>query len=139
MADIAKVGRPSLSSLLPPQANTIVGLDAGEAIAAGDICYIKAADGKVYKSDGGAADEAAECHGMVLQAAAIGQGVTLVFDVNVRYGSGLTPGEKVYVSGATAGALADAASTGGIEPVGFCVDATRIRIWQSRYSRTEVS
>jgi hypothetical protein len=58
--------------------------------------------------------------------------VTLVFDVNINYGSGLTPGAKVYLS-ATAGAIDDAATTGGTAPIGFCVDATRIHVWQSRY------
>ncbi len=132
MADLAKSGTPSLSSVLPPQNDTITGLLAGEAIAAGDICYIKS-DGKVWLSDGSAADAAAVCDGMALVAAAVGEAVTLIFNVNVRYAAAMTPGTRYYVS-ATAGALADEASTGGIEPVAMAIDATRIRIWQSRYS-----
>lgn len=137
MAVIAKAGTPSLASALPPQSSSITGLVAGEAIAAGDICYIDG-DGTVKKSDGGAADDAARCDGIVLVAAATGEAVSLYFDVNVRYGAGLTPGERVYVS-ETAGALEDVATTGGLEPVGFCVDATRIRLWQSRYTEIGVS
>lgn len=132
MGNLSKSGTPSLSSVLPPQNDTITGLLAGEAIAAGDVCYIKS-DGKVYKSDGSAADAAARVDGIVLVAAAAGEAVTLLFNVNVRYGSGMTPGTRFYVS-ADAGLLADAPSTGGIEPVAFAIDATRIRVWQSRYS-----
>lgn len=132
MADIAKSGTPSLCSVLPGQDKTISGLLAGEAIAAGDACYIKS-DGKVWLSTGAAANAAAEVHGFAAKAAAVGEAVTLVFDVNIRYGAGMTPGAKFYLSGAVAGAIADAASTGGVGQIGFCVDATRIRVWQSRY------
>ena len=120
MADIAKSGTPSLASVTN-QINSLAGLLAGEAIAAGDACYIKASDGKVYKSTGAAANAAAEVHGYAAQAASIGEALTLVWDVRVRYGAGLTPGAKVYLSGATAGALADAASTGGTKPIGLYV------------------
>lgn len=133
MADVAKSGTPSLSTVVPCPAHHISGLEAGEALAVGDACYIKASDGKVYKSTGAAANAAAKVDGFVLQAAAAGDGVSLYFDVNVRYGSGLTPGARYYLSGATAGALADAASTGGTAPVAFAIDATRIRVLQSRY------
>lgn len=131
MADIAKSGNPSLSSLVPGQDKTISGLVAGEAIAIGDACYIKS-DGKVWKSTGAAANAAAKVDGFAMGAAAVNEAVTLVFDVNMRYGSGLTPGARVFLS-ATAGAIADAATTGGTAPIGFCVDATRVRVWQSRY------
>lgn len=131
MAAIAKSGTPSLSSVLPGQDKTISGLLAGEAIAAGDACYIKS-DGKIWKSTGAAANAAADVHGFAAKAAAVGEAVTLVFDVNFRYGAGLTPGTKVYLA-TTAGTLEDAATTGGTAPIGFVVDATRIRVWQSRY------
>jgi hypothetical protein len=132
MADIAKSGTPSLSSVLPGQDKTISGLLAGEAIAAGDACYIKS-DGKIWKSTGAAANAAAKVDGFAAQAASVGEAVTLVFEVNFRYGAAMTPGARIYLSGATAGAIADAASTGGTAPVGFCIDATRVRVWQSRY------
>lgn len=132
MADVAKSGTVSLASLVPGQDKTIAGLLAGETIAAGDACYIKS-DGKVWKSTGASANAAAQVDGFAMGGAVLNEAVTLVFDVNLRYGSGLTPGARVYLSGATAGALADASSTGGTAPVGFCVDATRIRVWQSRY------
>jgi hypothetical protein len=131
MAVIAKSGTPSLSSVLPGQDKTISGLLAGEAIAAGDACYINA-DGKVYKSTGAAANAAAKVDGFAAREAGINEAVTLVFDVNFRYGSGMTPGARIYLA-ATAGLIDGAATTGGTAPIGFVVDATRIRVWQSRY------
>jgi hypothetical protein len=131
MADIAKSGTPSLASLLPPQNCQIAGLKAGEALAAGDACYIKS-DGLVWRSIGTAANAAAKCDGFAAEACAVGEAVTLFYDVTFRYGAGLTPGARYYV-GAAAGALADAATTGGTAPVGFAIDATRIRVLQSRY------
>jgi hypothetical protein len=132
MATVAKSGTPSLATTVPCPAHTISGLYAGEALAAGDLAYIKASDGKVYKSDGSAADAEAKVDGMVLQAAPIGEAVSLYFDVTVRYGAGMTPGARLYLS-ATDGLIDDAATTGGTAPIGFVVDATRIRVWQSRY------
>lgn len=52
--------------------------------------------------------------------------------MNFRYGAALTPGADLFLA-ASAGALADAASTGGSAPIGYVVDATRIHVWQSRY------
>jgi len=131
MAVIAKSGTPSLSSVLPGQDKTISGLLAGEAIAAGDACYIKS-DGKIWKSDGTSANAAAKVDGFAACASAVGEAVTLVFDVNFRYGAGMTPGARIYLM-TTAGLISDAATTGGTAPIGFVVDATRIRVWQSRY------
>lgn len=133
MADIAKSGTPSLSTQLPsPDRQVGSGLVAGEAIAAWDACYIKN-DGLVYKSTGAAANAAAKVDGFAARAAASGEAVTLYEGVDARYGSGLTPGARYYLSGATAGALADAASTGGTAPVAKALDTTRIRVWQSTY------
>jgi hypothetical protein len=133
MPDIARTGTPSLSSLTPGQDKTISGLLAGETIAAGDACYI-ASTGKVMKSIGTAANAAAKVDGFAMGGAVLNEAVTLVFDVNMRYGSGMTPGARIYLSATAGGGLiSDAATTGGTEPIGFVVDATRIRIWQSRY------
>ena len=131
MAEIAKSGIPSLASVLPPQNNNIAGLKAGEAIAAGDACRINAADGLVYRSSGAAATIAANVHGYAAEACALGEAVTLLHGVNFRYGAGLTPGASYFLSGTVAGGIADAASTGGTVPLGFAVDATRIRLMQS--------
>lgn len=131
MATIAKSGTPSLTSVLPPQSSQIAGLKAGAALTAGDPCYIDSS-GLVQLSTGAAATAPAKVRGYAAEACASGEAVTLFFDVVFRYGAGLTPGTDVYL-GATAAVLADAASTGGTAPIGFVVDATRIRLWQSRY------
>ena len=132
MADLVKSGTPSLSTLTPDHSCQVgSGLLAGEAIAAGDVCYIKS-DGKVWKSNGTAANAAAKADGIAMRASAVGEAVTIMRNVEMHYGASLTPGARYYVS-ATAGALADAASTGGTAPVAFAVDATRIRFIGSYY------
>lgn len=132
MADIAKSGTPSLSHVLPPANHKLSGLLAGEDIAAGDACYIKASDGKAWKSTGTAANAAAKVRGYAAQAASSGEAVTLLFGVTFRYGAGMSPGAEVFLS-ATAGAIADAATTGGTASIGFVVDATRVFLRQSTY------
>jgi len=131
LATLVKSGTPSLASALPDASQKITGLLAGEAIAVGDVCYIAAA-GTIFRSNGTAATAPAKCDGMAVVAAAIGEAVTLIHDVNVRYGATLTPGARYYVS-ATAGALDDVATIGGTSPVAFAIDATRIHIMLSRY------
>lgn len=129
MAEIAKSGTPSYSSIAPPQSSTIVGLLAGEAIAAGDACRINAADGRVYRASGAAANANARVSGFAAVAApAAGDPVTLLCDGNINYGSGLTIGALYYLSGTVAGGLADVASVGGTKAIAYAVDATRVRI-----------
>ena len=132
MAAVAKSGTPSLASVLPPQNCQLAGLLAGENIAAGDACYINSS-GVVIRSTGAAANAAAKVRGFAAEAVNNGEAVTLVWDVNLRYGSGLTPGADYYLSGSTAGGLDTATSTGGTAPIAYAVDATRIRVFQSRY------
>lgn len=132
MADIAKSGTPTLASVLPPQNNRPGGLRAGEAIAAADACYIKS-DGLAWRSIGTAVNAAAKVRGFALAAASVGEAVTLVHDVNFNYGAGMTPGVDVFLSSAVAGAIADAASTGGTAPIGYVFDATRVHLKQSHY------
>lgn len=131
MAEIAKNGNPSIASILPPANDKITGLYAGENIAIGDACYIKTADGKVYRSTGAAAGAAAVVDGFAFVAANAGEAVTLIRSVVVAYGSALSPGSFVYLSGVTVGGLADAASVGGTTPIGRVIDATRIFLQKS--------
>lgn len=132
MAILNKSGTPSPCSRLWPANAQIPGLLAGEAIAAGDACYVKS-DGLVWKSIGTSANAAARVDGFAAEAAASGEACTLLFDMNFHYGAGQTPGARYYVNQTTAGALQDSASTGGTEAVAFAVDATRIHVFQSRY------
>lgn len=131
MATVAKSGTPSLSTTVPCPAHHIAGLLAGEALSAGDLVYIKS-DGKVWKSNGTAANAAAKVDGMVFVDTAVGEACSIYFNVNVRYGSGMTPGARLYLQ-TTAGLISDAATTGGTAPIGFVIDATRIRVMQSTY------
>lgn len=124
MATVAKVGAPSICSVLPPATNRLNELLAGEAIAAGDVLYVKN-DGKVWKATGAAANAAALYAGVAATAASVNEPVTPVFGCCMRYGTGLTPGTRYFVS-VTAGAIDDAATTGGTVAVGFAVDDTRI-------------
>lgn len=103
-------------------------LIAGEDLDAVSPCYIKNSDGKVYMSNGTAANEAAGFDGFVPRAAKAGQPVTL-FGVGARfrYASGLTPGAKLYI-GATAGRLDTAATTGDAVGVARAINATDIRV-----------
>lgn len=130
MAQIAKSGTPSLASVTT-QLTSMSGLVAGEAIAAGDACYIKS-DGKLWLATGTAANAAAKVYGFACQAASVGEACTVAWSVRFRYGAGLTPGAQVFLS-ATAGTLSDVATTGGTAPIGVVVDATRIELWQARY------
>ena len=130
MAAVSKSGTPSLATTNPSNNSRISGLLAGEAIAAGDACYIKS-DGKVWKSTGAAANAAAAVDGFAAIAAAAGESCTLYHDVTFRYGAGLTPGAGYYLSGTTAGGLDTAASTGGTMVIARAIDATRIRVKQS--------
>lgn len=132
MATLTKAGF-SLSTFKPEgQAYLGSGFVAGEAITAGDICYIKS-DGKVWKSNGTSANAAARADGIAMETAAANtSGVTLMRGIDVQYATGLTPGARYYVS-ATAGALDDAATTGGTGACAFALDTTRIRFTGSSY------
>lgn len=129
MALISKSGTPTLSSVLPPQ-NTVVGsgMKAGEAIAAGDVCYI-AADGDANLCDSDAL-ATARADGIAARAASNGEAVTLMRYIEMEYGSGLTPGTLLYVGG-TAGRLDNAPNAFAAVPVAIVVDATRILFWGS--------
>ena len=125
MALIAKSGTPSLASPHPTGGDLIRGLKAGEAIEAGDVCYI-ADDGTIMRSVGTADDAKAVAFGIAAGKTPAGEAVTLFRNVSIHYGSGLTPGAPLYV-GATAGRLDDGATTGGTAVVARVIDATRIQ------------
>jgi len=133
VAEVSKSGVPSLASLLPSANNKTTGLLAGEALAAGDACYIRASDGRVMRSTGAATGVAAKVRGFAAEACAAGQAVTLFHDVKFRYGAALTPGADLFLSGTVVGGLADAASIGGTASVGYVVSATLIQVMLSRY------
>ena len=103
-------------------------LVAGEDLDVAAPCYIKSSDGKIYMSNGTAANEAAEVVGFSARAVKSGQPVTLFGKgARFRYGSGLTPGDKYFI-GATAGRLDTAATTGDAVGVAQAVTAKDIRV-----------
>jgi hypothetical protein len=104
-------------------------LFAGEAIIVGSPCYIKSSDGKVYNTNGTAANEAAKCDGFAGATYAAGEAITLLGrGTRFNYGSGLTIGANLY-AGATAGRLDDAPTTGGTIVIARVVTSTDIRVF----------
>lgn len=128
MALLTRASDASVDASTAMFAEQVSGLIAGEAIDANAACYIKAADGKVYMSNGTAADAAAKVDGFSAQAAAAGQGVTLLGrGTRMRYGTGLTIGALYYLA-ATAGRLDTAATVGGTVALAKAISATDVRI-----------
>lgn len=129
MADLAKSSKASIDATTAMLAPQISGLIAGENIPVMSPCYIKASDGKVYRTSGAAANELARCAGICPRAANATEPVTL-FGLGTRfsYSDGLlTPGALYFIS-ATAGLIADAASTGDAVGVFQAVTTEDLRI-----------
>jgi hypothetical protein len=127
MATLTKSASASLDASTGSFAPQKTGnLFAGEALGAVVPCYIKSADGLVYQSNGTAANEAAKFDGFTARATAAGEPVTLFgIGARFRYGTGLTIGNDLFVS-ATAGALDNAATTGGLRAIARVMTATDI-------------
>lgn len=111
------------SALYAPQiAGLVAGEDLNDACAA---CRV-GSDGKVYQSNGTAADANAKVDGFNAQAAKKGQGVTLFGrGLRMRYGSGLTPGALYYLA-ATSGRLDTAATVGGTVALAKAITTTDV-------------
>lgn len=98
---------------------------AGEAIAAGDNCYVKN-DGLAWLATGAAANAAARVRGQAATAADVGEAVTLTRGLRFYYAAAtLTPGADLYLA-TTAGGLDTAVTTGGTVPIAFAVDSSRV-------------
>lgn len=136
MADVSKTGVPSVATGAPPNNCRITGLLAGEALAAFDALYIKASDGLAYKATAAALNEAAVIAGYAATAASSGEAVTLIWNVTAGYGANIggtlkAPGTLLYLSAVTAGALADAAGVGSVQPCAQVIDAAgRLYVWR---------
>jgi hypothetical protein len=130
MADVARVANASGDTTHLQKVAQITGDEyAGEDLPAVAPIYKKASDGLWYKSNGAAANEAATCWGFTPKAYKTGQAIVAYgIGARFRYGSAMTVGAKLFVSGATAGLLADAASTGGTVAVARAISATDIQI-----------
>ena len=82
------------------QTGNMVTAEAGQTIAAGEICYVHLTDGKVYVSDTGTADEI-RANGIAQSAASSGADVTLQTS-GVWITTGLTDKEDYYLGAAGA-------------------------------------
>ena len=126
MALLTRASTASVDASTAMFAAQVAGLVAGENIDACAPCYIKAADGKVYMSNGTAANAAAKVDGFSAQSCKAGSGVTLLGPgLRMSYGTGLTIAALYYVA-ATAGRLDTAATTGGLTAVAKAISATDI-------------
>ena len=97
-------------TMLAPQTKA----PAGEDLAAGDVVYCKASDGKLYKADGDAADEKARFWGIVPAIVKAGE-AAVAFGIGAKikyFDTAIAVGTRLFIS-VNAGNLADAASTGG--------------------------
>jgi hypothetical protein len=128
MAVVTRDTRAHYDASTAALAFQISGLIAGEDINAGEAAYIKAADGKIYRSLGAAANEAAKVDGFSPRDAKAGQALTLYGrGTRFRWATGLTPGANLYL-GAAVGTLDTAPTTGGLVPIARAIDGTDIRI-----------
>lgn len=128
MALVTRGTTASIDTIQGQKAPYISGVFAGEPLDALAPCYIKAADGLVYMSNGTGNNAAAKCHGFTPKAYSTGQALSLYGPgTRAEYGSGLTPGAPLYV-GATAGRLDAAATTGGLVPVAIALNAKEIAV-----------
>ena len=128
MALITNAADASLDVSTAQFAPQITGLYAGEDIPACSPCYIKSSDGKLYLSNGTAANEAAEFAGVSPRSAKAGQPLT-VFGLGARFrlSTGLTPGDLLYI-GATAGRWDTSATTGDASGTLQVLTSTDVRV-----------
>jgi hypothetical protein len=125
-----------MSNLSPTAANvkrvsgSIFQKTAGAAVVRGDVCYLKASDGKAYLGQCDGTTEEAEALYMALNDAAADQPVTLQKGGEINLGAILTVG-VVYVLSATAGKiapLADLVSTNKLTIVGTARTTSILRL-----------
>ena len=128
MALVTRSADASIDATSAMYAPQVADLLAGEDIDMAAPCYLNSTDGLVYMSNGTAANEAAEFLGMAASPASTGQPVTVYgLGARFRYGSGLTPGDILYIA-ATAGRLDTAATTGDAIGVVQVLSDTDVRV-----------
>lgn len=132
MATVTKATDVSFDANTGGNAPQIAGdLLAGEALAANDFCYIKAADGRAWRTNAtAAATETTRLAGVTPIPIAVGMPVTLLgLGVCLRYALGsLTPGAVYFLSATAPGGLDTAATTGDAVGVAQAISDTDIRV-----------
>ncbi|MBA3891544.1 MAG: hypothetical protein H0X64_13540 [Gemmatimonadaceae bacterium] len=127
MALVTRSAEASIDASTGMVAPQITGLLAGAALDVAAPCYIHT-DGTVLMADGTANNAAARVVGFTPRAVASGQPVTLLgYGARFRYGTGLTPGARLFL-GATAGRLDDGATTGDAAGIATVISTTDIRV-----------
>ncbi len=124
MAVITRLATASPDAKTAMRTADVTGLIAGETIAVAAPCIINA-DGTIRNANGGAA-ATARIAGFSMRDALAGEPLTLkLVGQRFSYGSGLTPGAKLFV-GATAGTLDDVATIGDATGVALVLTTTDI-------------
>lgn len=127
MALVTRSAEASMDASTGMMAPQITGLIAGADLDVAAPCYIHT-DGTVLMADGTGTNAAARVAGFTPRAVKSGQPVTLfAAGARFRYGTGLTPGAKLYL-GATAGRLDDGATTGDAVSIAQVITTTDIRV-----------
>jgi hypothetical protein len=111
-------------------ADSILGVTAGEALAAGDMVYLSST-GTAFRADANALAKAAQ--GFVTVATAVSATVTVYLSDTNSAVTGLTPGQFYFISAVTPGKLVPntglPAGTGKfIQRVGFAASATTLHV-----------
>jgi hypothetical protein len=106
----------SLTTPTPPSSSRVARGYCATDIPAGTPCY-QGTNGSINISTGVAANAAAVVDGWTMDDYKAGEYATLYNDVTIGYGVGsaVVPGTFYYLG--TAGALSDAATTGGTMPI----------------------
>ena len=137
MADISITA----SAVVTVSGNTVDGT-AGATIAAGELCYKKASDGKYYLADCDAVAVAADTQadnvvGIALCSSAASQPIKIQTSGSVTVNTGLTAGTVLYLSN-TAGKITatygDLAATDWLTTIGIPSAATVINLDINRTS-----
>ena len=129
MSLITRDSTASIDVATAMKAPQLSGLQSGEALDVAAPCYIKASDGKVYMSNGTAANEASKVHGFASRAANQANEPVTLFGIGTRYryatASGLTAGTPYYL-GTTKGRLDTVPQVGGNQVLCWAVSDTDI-------------
>lgn len=122
----------------PSQSPTIISaaFNSGAAVTANDALYVKASDGKVYKTDADADESTYSFIGFAYNSVAgADEAVTVYLPGSVMDGfTSLTVGESLYLSG-TAGAIANTPDATREARVALAVSATKVLILSPKFVR----
>lgn len=121
MADLSVTA----ASVVPGTGASIINGILGETVTAGQALYLKASDGRLWKSQADGTLAEATCVGVAINGGAAGQSVGYVANGPMTIGA-TTSKATTYVVSAAAGGIApqaDLVSTNYISVVGWATDA----------------